>query len=159
VFVYLVDWQVWDVTSGLCVSTIDEQFAEISGLDINQSGDQLVIATKSNTNILLDLRMNRVLRRFRGHQNSTLHFVGVQFGPAPGFLTGGSEDGRALIWNIATGDVTQSLDGHEGAVYSTAWSDSQSMLATCSEDETVKLWEFKAGDAPAAAAGPTVIQA
>eukprot|EP00038_Savillea_parva_P013481 m.211015 g.211015 ORF g.211015 m.211015 type:complete len:527 (-) comp25348_c0_seq1:30-1610(-) len=137
--------KVWDVTSGLCVSTIAEQFAEVSGLDISPSGDQLVVATKSNTNILLDLRTNRVLKRFRGHQNSTLHFIRVRFGPAPGFLTGGSEDGRVLIWNIATGDVAQSLDGHEGAVYSTAWSDSQSLLATCSEDETVKVWEFKAG--------------
>lgn len=83
--------KVWDIGSGTCVNTIAAQFAEISSIDVNDTCDQIIVATKSNANVLLDLRMNRVLRRLRGHQNSTLHFVQASFGPARGFVSGGSE--------------------------------------------------------------------
>ena len=131
---------VSNLASGLCISTFSGEFAEITGVDINELGDQLIFATKSSTNVLMDMRMKRVLKRFRGHQNSTRHFVDVSFGPAPGLLVGGSEDGRVCMWNMATGELDRTLDGHQGPVYSTAWSPTRSMLASCSEDGSIRLW-------------------
>eukprot|EP00041_Stephanoeca_diplocostata_P010856 m.174012 g.174012 ORF g.174012 m.174012 type:complete len:548 (-) comp18315_c0_seq1:170-1813(-) len=136
--------KLWDLTSCLCVHTIaSEQLTEITGADMSANGIHLLLSTRSNTNILMDVRMNRTLKRFRGHQNSTRHFVRAAFGPIEGCIVGGSEDGKVYIWDMTTGDIVQTLEGHYGSVYSTAWSEAQARLASCSDDGTVRVWEYQ----------------
>ena len=55
-----------------------------------------------------------------------------------------SEDGCAWAWDSETGETLRGrggrLVGHKAMVYSTVWSQPQAMLATCSEDTTVRTW-------------------
>jgi hypothetical protein len=39
--------------------------------------------------------------------------------------------------------IYQKLHGHSGAVYSGHWNESQSLLATCGNDATVRTWWYK----------------
>lgn len=46
------------------------------------------------------------------------------------------------IWDVDTGHVLQKLPGHSGVVYSARWQEKQSLLVSCSDDKTVKLWWY-----------------
>ena len=46
------------------------------------------------------------------------------------------------IWDQETGEVLQKLRGHNGVVYEAGWNAKQGMLASCSDDQTVKVWHY-----------------
>lgn len=61
------------------------------------------------------------------------------------FLAMACDDGKARLWNFASGEEIRALTGHRGAVYAVAISPNGRMLATGSLDETIKLWELPSG--------------
>lgn len=52
------------------------------------------------------------------------------------------QDGVVYIWDQDTGEVLQKLRGHSGVVYEAAWNAKQGMLASCGDDQTVKVWSY-----------------
>jgi WD40 repeat protein len=60
-----------------------------------------------------------------------------------------SPDGRTLavavgrgvrLWDVDTGHVTASLEGHEGRIKCLAYSHDGTLLATGGYDQTIRLW-------------------
>ncbi|XP_017311441.1 denticleless protein homolog isoform X2 [Ictalurus punctatus] len=92
---------------------------------------------------------------FSGHRNSSF-YVKSSVSPDDQFLASGSSDGNAYIWKIS--DPAQApvmLQGHSQEVTSVTWSPSDfTKIATCSDDNTVRIWrlsrsvggEYSAGD-------------
>eukprot|EP00127_Corallochytrium_limacisporum_P004142 Clim_evm87s157 gene=Clim_evmTU87s157 len=132
----------WDIGSGLNIRTIAQNLTEVTGMDMDPSGQKLLLSTKDNSNRLWDLRMMRQLRRFRGHQNSSKNFIRARFGPTAGCITSGSEDGVVYIWDQESGNVIQRLKGHRGTTYQAAACPTRGMMATCSDDHTVRIWYY-----------------
>jgi WD40 repeat protein/tRNA A-37 threonylcarbamoyl transferase component Bud32 len=76
-----------------------------------------------------------------------------------------SPDGRTLaavgdgpepavsLWDLATGQATV-LHGHAGSVQGVAFLPTAPLLATCSDDGTVRLWDLAGGDPQARTIGP-----
>eukprot|EP00039_Didymoeca_costata_P012849 m.187094 g.187094 ORF g.187094 m.187094 type:complete len:527 (+) comp15600_c0_seq3:55-1635(+) len=135
--------KVWDISSGLCIKTLAGEFAQITSVDLNRNSQTLLIGTKSNTNVLVDLRMGLVIRRFRGHQNSSRHFIRSNFGPIRGVVTSGSEDGKLYMWDTTSGEIVKTLHGHDDVVYQGIWHPQRRLLASCSDDRTVRLWNYE----------------
>ncbi|KJE94136.1 WD-repeat protein [Capsaspora owczarzaki ATCC 30864] len=132
----------WDIGSGLCVHTFSGGLGEVTSVESSSSGSQLVVAFKDNSNRLFDLRMMRPVRRFRGHQNTSKSFIRAGFGPTQDLIASGSEEGSIHIWDLKSGNVLQRLEGHSGVVYSARWNARQSLIASCSDDYTVKTWWY-----------------
>jgi hypothetical protein len=60
-----------------------------------------------------------------------------------GHLIGGHESGKLRVWNVATGECGQVLEGHDRAVWALAvWG---SRLASGSCDGSIKVWAMAAG--------------
>ncbi len=60
-------------------------------------------------------------------------------------LAAGS-DGTTLLWNLATHrPLGEPLTGHQGAVYSVAFSPNGTMLASAGTDRTIGLWNYPIG--------------
>jgi WD40 repeat protein len=57
------------------------------------------------------------------------------------------------LWDLGTEGVTD-LPGHTGHVYGLAFSPAAALLATASEDGTVRLWDLASGGAAARTIGP-----
>ena len=58
----------------------------------------------------------------------------------------GSEDKTVKIWNAATGQVENTLQGHSDSVRSVAFSSDGSRIVSGSADETVKIWNAATGE-------------
>jgi len=132
----------WDIVSGLCIKTFSSHLGEVTSVDINSSGSLLLSGSKDNSNRLWDIRTARPIKRFKGHQNTSKNFIRSGFGPNQSLIIGGSEDGEVYIWDIETASILQRLKGHSDMVYSAVWNQSQSLLASCSHDNTVKIWWY-----------------
>lgn len=139
--------KVWDIVSGLCVKTISSHIGEITSLDVDSRGAMLLSASKDNSNRLWDLRSGRPVRRFKGHQNTSKNFVRATFGPSEKLVVSGSEDGCVYVWDLDTGLMLQRLTGHTGIVFDVKWNERQSLLASCSDDGTIRTWHFDASQA------------
>jgi WD40 repeat protein len=56
-----------------------------------------------------------------------------------------SFDRTARLWDAETGTEIAVLIGHEGSVWSAAFSPDGRRVATASEDNTARLWDAKTG--------------
>ncbi|XP_074844719.1 denticleless protein homolog [Carettochelys insculpta] len=81
---------------------------------------------------------------FSGHQNSTF-YVKSSTSPDDQFLVSGSSDQSAYIWKISEPHLPpMMLLGHSQEVTSVAWCPSDfSKIATCSDDNTVRIWRLR----------------
>ncbi|KAI9323883.1 WD40-repeat-containing domain protein [Dichotomocladium elegans] len=129
----------WDIVSGLCIRTISSHLGEVTSVEMNSSGTYLLSSSKDNSNRLWDVRMVRPIQKLKGHQNTSKNFIRSCFADN-NLIVGGSEDGNVYIWDQDTGEVLQKLRGHTGVVYEAAWNAKQGMLASCSDDQTVRVW-------------------
>ena len=54
----------------------------------------------------------------------------------------GTKSGTLDLYELATGDLVESIQAHSGAVWSIALSPSRGSMMGGSADKTVKLWDF-----------------
>ncbi len=64
----------------------------------------------------------------------------VAFSPDGKTLALASRSGNVQLWNVATGELLESVKGHSGAVSAVAFSPDGRTLASGSFDQTVRLW-------------------
>jgi serine/threonine protein kinase/WD40 repeat protein len=69
----------------------------------------------------------------------------VSFSPDGRYVAAASEDKRASVWDVATGQPRFTLLGHTNEVNCIAYSPAGKTLATASEDGTVRLWDATTG--------------
>ncbi|XP_029449112.1 denticleless protein homolog isoform X2 [Rhinatrema bivittatum] len=83
---------------------------------------------------------------FSGHQNSTF-YIKSSVSPDGQFLLSGSSDHSAYIWKVSECQLPPVLlMGHSQEVTSVAWCPSDfSKIATCSDDNTVRIWRLRRG--------------
>jgi WD40 repeat protein len=58
------------------------------------------------------------------------------------WLAAGAASGEITLWNARTGDFIRRFDGHRGIVRGLAFDSPRSLLASSSDDGTVRLWEL-----------------
>lgn len=57
----------------------------------------------------------------------------------------GSRDQTIQLWDVATGALLQTLEGHTDSVTSVAFSPNGKQVVSGSDDETVRLWDAATG--------------
>jgi WD40 repeat protein len=67
----------------------------------------------------------------------------IVFTPDGRFLACGSSKGEIFIWSVQDGQLREILRGYEGAIWSLTINQTGSLLASCGEDGTVRLWNLK----------------
>jgi WD40 repeat protein len=69
----------------------------------------------------------------------------VVWSPDGSNIAMGYGDGRAAIWDVATGALLQTLSGHTNGVHWVAWSPDGESLATASWDNSANIWDVSTG--------------
>ena len=57
----------------------------------------------------------------------------------------GSRDQTIQLWDVATGALLQTLEGHTDSVTSVAFSPNGKQVVSGSDDQTVRLWDTATG--------------
>ena len=67
----------------------------------------------------------------------------VAFSPDGKTLAMASREGTVQLWDVATGNILETLKGHSSAVQAVAFSPDGRTLASGSTDQTVRLWNVE----------------
>ena len=141
--------KVWDVETGKLLYTLD---SHLKGLVYAQfSPDDIKIISFSmkfdsgppwpNTVEVWDIKTKEIIHSLR---HTDLVFS-AQFSPENTMIITASADGIARVWDVETGDLLYSLEGHmKGLVYA-QFSPDGTKIVTASWDKTAKIWDIKTG--------------
>ncbi len=151
--------KVWNVESGKLLRTLSSLNVGVNSVAIGPDGQILASVSNDYTIKLRNLHTGSLLRILNSHSdrgkgvpslemNEGLHILQnyVSRGDSVAIsrdgltLASGCEDNAIKIWNLLTGDLLSSLNGHLGTVYSVAIAPSGNILVSGSADETIKIW-------------------
>jgi WD40 repeat protein len=135
--------------SGFRATGWNNQQVFVEALRFTPDGRSLISAggggsTLARSPCLCDLAGERVLRRFG---EGTMHGAPLAVSPDGKVLaTGGSN--TIALWEVATGRLLASLDGHLRQITALAFAADGKALASGSEDATVLVWDVAAALRP-----------
>ncbi|KAG2381483.1 hypothetical protein C9374_006472 [Naegleria lovaniensis] len=87
---------------------------------------------------LWDIAEKRIIVTYKGHKQTRFVLRPTLIGHD--YVACGSEDSKIYIWNSKTGQLQDTLLSHINVVNCVAWNKHQQILASCSDDATVKIW-------------------
>lgn len=70
---------------------------------------------------------------------------GLRFSPDGAQLASSAADKTVRLWDVASGELVRSLEGHTHHVLGVDWHANGQTLATASADQTVKVWNVETG--------------
>jgi WD40 repeat protein len=151
--------RVWDLSPGYAKAKLTQTFENhadwVSGVAFTPDGKRLLTSSRDKTAKVWDLGTKESVLTFPDHQVG-VNGVAARADGKVGFSVG--EDNLLRMWN-ATGDGKQirPLGGHAKPVFKIAYhADAKNpLLATCSADGTVRLWNPNTGQALKALTGDT----
>ncbi|SCU78010.1 LANO_0A01838g1_1 [Lachancea nothofagi CBS 11611] len=133
--------KIWDVVSGFCLVTFQEHTAAVSGLAFAKRGQVLFSSSLDGTVRAWDLIRYRNFRTFTAAER--IQFNCLAADPSGEVVCAGSVDSFAIhVWSVQTGQLVETLDGHEGPVSCLSFSNENSVLASASWDKTIRIWSI-----------------
>jgi len=155
--------KLWSVATGSCLQTLQEHTQQVWLVSFSPDGQTLVSASDDGTVRLWQAVTGQGLRTLKTHSNWVLSVV---FNAKGETLISGHQDGQIRLWSLATGTCVKTLQGHTSPVSAIALlpqgiertgSDrlphllptserNNQLLASSSDDRTIKLWDLKQGE-------------
>jgi WD40 repeat protein len=133
----------WDCLSGVCVRILEEPLGEITSVNINGAGSNLLVCARFGAPRILDARTGNTVTRFASHGPlSTGSMYRPTFAAGDTVVFSGSDDGVVVAWDAATGQPIRRLTGHTAPVTRTVWFAPMSLLASVSLDSTLRVWHW-----------------
>lgn len=133
--------KVWDVVSGFCLATFDEHTSSVTQVQFAKRGQVLFSASLDGTVRAWDLIRYRNFRVFTSTER--IQFNSLAVDPSGEIVCAGSMDSFDIhVWSVQTGQLLDSLSGHEGPVSCLAFSQENSILASASWDKTIRIWSI-----------------
>jgi len=141
--------RVWDIATGKIEHSVENHADWILGVVFTPDGKALVTASRDKTAKVWDIAAKESLVTFPDHQNIVNN---VAITPDGKFGISAGEDNSIRVWQATDGakqigKLSKNLGGHTKAVFRLAsYADAKNpLLASCSADGTVKLWNPVAG--------------
>lgn len=141
--------RVWDLPTGKLEHSIENHADWVLGLAFSADGKNLATASRDKTAKIWDLAAKESLVTFPDHQNPV---YGVAMMPDGKIGISVGEDNGVRTWNVVDtgknlGKQVKALAGHSKAVFRLSLNTSvkPNLLATCSADGSVKLFDPVAG--------------
>lgn len=163
--------KLWDVATGTCLKSLPDHRHRVWLVLFSPDGQTLVSASEDQTIRLWEVATGHCLSALTTHNN---WIASIAFSPDGRWLASGSYDQRVRLWEVSTGACRQTLNGHTNLVASvafapirtnidgskTAWNQgapgtdsaapamdlTEFLLVSASDDQTLKLWNYRTGE-------------
>ncbi|XP_016201679.1 WD40 repeat-containing protein HOS15 isoform X1 [Arachis ipaensis] len=130
--------RIW-TTNGELRSTLSKHKGPIFSLKWNKKGDYILTGSCDKTAIVWDVKAAEWKQQFDFHSGPTLD---VDWRNNVSFATS-STDTMIYVCKIGENRPVKSFAGHQGEVNCVKWDPTGSLLASCSDDITAKIWSTK----------------
>lgn len=130
--------RIW-TTNGELKSTLSKHKGPIFSLKWNKKGDYLLTGSCDKSAIVWDVKAEEWKQQFEFHTGPTLD---VDWRNNVSFATS-STDNMIYVCKIGETRPIKTFAGHQGEVNCVKWDPTGSLLASCSDDITAKIWSMK----------------
>ncbi|WJX95111.1 WD40 repeat-containing protein hos15 [Trifolium repens] len=130
--------RIW-TTNGELKSTLSKHKGPIFSLKWNKRGDYILTGSCDQTAIVWDVKAEEWKQQFEFHSGPTLD---VDWRSNTSFASS-STDNMIYVCKIGETRPVQTFAGHQGEVNCVKWDPTGSLLASCSDDITAKIWSLK----------------
>lgn len=121
----------------------------VAALDFNPQGTLLATgggeAARSGELKIWDAATGALVRTIENAHSDMV--LGVSFSPDGKFLASCGADRFMKVFDVTTGALLKSFEGHTNHVLGVSWRSDGRLLATASADKTCKVWDFVTGEA------------
>ncbi|BFZ53112.1 U3 snoRNP protein [Savitreella phatthalungensis] len=133
--------KVWDLDSGFCLVTLEAHTSAVTGLAFSGRGNVLFSSSLDGSVRAWDMSRYRNFRTFVAGER--LQFSCVAADPSGELVCAGSTGSYDVqVWSVQTGQLVDSLSGHEAPVCALGFSADGSLLASGSWDKSVRVWNI-----------------
>jgi len=116
-----------------------------TSLELSADGKQVLVNISSHEIHAWDIETKRIVQKYRGQKQSRFVIRSCFGGANQAFVISGSEDSQVYVWHRENGTLLKILSGHSGTVNTVSWNPVYfNMFASCSDDHTIRIWEFSA---------------
>ncbi|XP_019095689.1 PREDICTED: F-box-like/WD repeat-containing protein TBL1XR1-A [Camelina sativa] len=130
--------RIWTANGDL-ISTLSKHKGPIFSLKWNKKGDYLLTGSVDRTAVVWDVKAEEWKQQFEFHSGPTLD---VDWRNNVSFATS-STDTMIYLCKIGETRPVRVFAGHQGEVNCVKWDPTGSLLASCSDDSTAKIWSIK----------------
>ncbi|CAL9002210.1 unnamed protein product [Prunus brigantina] len=130
--------RIW-TTNGELRSTLSKHKGPIFSLKWNRKGDYLLTGSCDKTAIVWDVKAEESKQQFEFHSGPTLD---VDWRNNNSFAMS-STDNMIYVCKIGETRPIKTFTGHQGEVNCVKWDPTGSLLASCSDDISAKIWSMK----------------
>ncbi|MGA1622435.1 MAG: WD40 repeat domain-containing protein [Synechocystis sp.] len=129
----------WDAETFDLLKTSAKQPGFINGLAVTPNDINLVAAVRNFVKIW-DLTSGKEVHFTKG---PSLEINTIAVSPDSRLVATANKEGNIMLFEIATGKMITTLNGHKGWVLSLAFSPDGDILYSGAEDKTVKIWRVQ----------------
>ncbi|MBS0262538.1 MAG: protein kinase [Planctomycetes bacterium] len=131
---------VWDAATGKPLQSMSTNRWNYS---VSWSPDGSRLASAGLDVKILDVTTGGVIQSLGEHAGARV--TSVCWSPDGSQVASAGWDAKVKVWDVKTGNLTQTLSGHLTYVVSVGWSPDGRRLASASLDSTIKIWEPATG--------------
>ncbi|KAA8531623.1 hypothetical protein F0562_006332 [Nyssa sinensis] len=129
---------IWS-SNGELTRILEKHKRSILSLKWNKKGDYLLTGSGDTTAIVWDVKTGKQIQQFEVHSGSLLD---VDWRNNVSFATS-STDKMIYVCKIGKTRPIRTFSGHQDEVNCVRWNPMGSLLASCSDDVTAKIWSMK----------------
>jgi len=121
----------------------DNVGSPVVSMDLTKDGQCVVIATLEGDVVLMEASSGQLLNTYERAHTAGKYALQCCVTADDRYIASGSEDGRAVLYDVVTGTMVQSLEGHKRATCALATHpkrDHTSVVVTGSYDGTAVVW-------------------
>ncbi|PTB62058.1 hypothetical protein BBK36DRAFT_1186315 [Trichoderma citrinoviride] len=137
--------KIWDVASGICISTLREAISkpQFSHVAFSHDSKFLASTTPNNDIELWDAVTSTCDKILKGHHSV---IRSIAFSHDSRILAAAFQDCIIKLWDTISGICTFKLNGHSKSVDSIAFSQDFTTLVSASADSSIRFWDVATGD-------------
>ncbi|EPS60096.1 hypothetical protein M569_14708, partial [Genlisea aurea] len=130
--------RIWS-KDGELISNLNKHIGPIFSLKWNKKGDFLLSGSFDKTAIVWDVKAAECKQQFEFH---TAPALDVDWRNNVSFATC-STDNMIYVCKVGESRPVKTFVGHKGEVNAIKWDPTSTLLASCSDDSTAKIWTLK----------------